>query len=82
MSDITLPGPRFSLYVLSPDRRYIAGRDVLDDAIILARTAAGKSHIEIWDNKIQRQCYVNEFGKERYARGYEHTPSSAITPRL
>lgn len=61
---------RYSVYVLSPDRRFVEGTDSLEDAKSKAREIAltwkkdsreqKVESAEVWDNNTQSPCYGAE----------------------
>lgn len=74
----------FSVYVLSPDRRFVIGSDSFTEAVSLARQNVHRKNdsrgqkiesCEVWDNNKQQPAYGVERlygGKldERFADGY------------
>ncbi len=74
----------FSVYVLSPDRRFVTGSDSFTEAVSLARQNVHRTtdsrgqkieSCEVWDNNKQQPAYGVERhwgGKldERFADGY------------
>lgn len=84
-------GKNFSIYFLSPDRRFVEGTDSFPEALSRARQLVHVKKdsrgnkvesVEVWDNNEQKPVFGVERkwgGKldERFAEGYKDEPAKA-----